>query len=153
MSNIVYYADEVVQISGSQAIFGHRVYEIADISRARFDISPSSKTLVWWVMTYAFWALQVVAALAFIFRLTQTGQIGSMAFAVFFGCFVTGAVLGIAREFLPNLRYLVTIEGTFGKADVVLAKHGTYAETVVHALNQSIKAHKQKANRRALGDA
>lgn len=143
----VYYKDNLIKITDKWAIFGQRVYNMEDISSAGYEINPADKTAAWKAVTRTSFVLGSIGLLFLMwkwFLVPDTNRYEDFALGIAVIFFAALSLLTLALlPVVAPARYLVTIEGRFGKANVLLAKHWSYANKVSLCLNRAIKAHKK----------
>lgn len=139
MAETIYYADKAVRITGAAATFGHRTYEIASISSVDFNVSPADKTRQWQTLNALSISTAGLGVVVLAVNWVLDSQLSGSERAVLQYGQIVLPILSLVLSSFKRARYLVTIQGTFGKADVVLARQWNYAYKVSKAIRKAIR--------------
>ena len=145
MDEQIYFADTSVTITSTEATFGARRYAIGDIASARYSIESASKPRLWYALTYASLGASILGLVLIITKTIldlSDPPNTTFKYILIAGStvmFLASPLLLATRESFTKVRYLVTISGSFGKVDVVLARNEKYAQRVTKAINKALK--------------
>jgi hypothetical protein len=145
MTEQIYFADTAVKITNTEATFGQRSYAISDITSVRYNVDPASKPRAWNVLTYMSLGANLLSFVPLITKFVldlwepSNSPLKYILFASWAVLLIASVLLTAARESFVRVRYLVTISGSFGKADVVVARNEKYAQGATKALNRALK--------------
>lgn len=130
MSEVVYYSDDAVQVTGEWVKLGDKTYRISDITAAQVS----------WGSAYRYRWLMIVVALAWVavwavrLLLPEVGStipafLSTLLLLAWFGL----VLLGMRRT------YRVWLMGSFGKVDVFSSRDRAYIQKIVDAINASVR--------------
>jgi hypothetical protein len=142
MEEQIYFSDSAVEITSSFASFGERRYRTSDIVTASYDVNPADKSRSWHRLTQTGFGAMIGGCVLVVTKwlvelagyhapelISALLEYGPLPLAIF------GSILLALRR----NRYTVSITGSFGKADIVLAKREKYAEKIVEAIRKATK--------------
>lgn len=143
MAGEVYFSDKVVRVTDREAVFGRRSIPLAEIKSVKIGPRLPRTAYAYRVALDLFYGALVVWFSGLFFPprgdpiMQVVLELGSLYPAL------TGLL--VLLLWLSGSRYVVRVEGTFGRSDVVLAHHMRYAWRVVRAVNRARKGRRQNA--------
>jgi len=142
MEEKVYFSDSAVEITSTYAAFGERRYHTSDIVSASYDVNPADKGRMWRRLTRLGFGLQI-AGIVLLLAKWIAALVGyqppeAIETLLEYGPLLL-VILGSILLSLRRNRYIVSITGRFGRADVVLAKHEKYATRIVDAIKKATR--------------
>ena len=135
MAEHVYFSDKAVRITESEARFGRKAIALSEIRAARIAPRPPEMTYACGVALDLFYGAAVMLLTRWLMPLPPGSIPGEVL--RFLGLYATLAGVLILALWLSGFRFVVRVEGSFGRADVVRARHLRYARRVVAAINRA----------------
>ncbi len=142
ISEQIYYADSLVQVSGSEANFGGKKVPIPAIECANTRLRMKNRILEAhrYLLKVSQWATLVLSimVLAFGFLTTPGGDHRMWFLAVIILLVISS---GTQLIFYMDAVAAVELSGTFGKQEVLLSRRGSDARRIVNAINRAVADH------------
>ena len=143
MAGQVYFSDKVVRITDREAVFGRRAFPLSEIKSVKIGPRLPRTAYAYRVALDLFFGALVVWFSGLFFPprddyiMPVVWGLGSLYPAL--------AGLLVLLLWLSGSRYVVRVEGAFGRSDVVLARHLRYAWRVVRAVNMARRRRRERA--------